>query len=279
MKVDTIKGFFKEAFNVDVNEMLINKELDVSKLNKKVLSFNVESNLNEYKLVKKIIRKSDDYMYLTYVQNEVLENPKGHKFYVKFNLNKEAMYVKVGDLFKSKLKFYLLSKDNVWELVDKIERTKQKIKIFDFEVEGNHNYFTNNYLSHNTMFGNPETQTGGNALKFYASQRIDVRKSTTNKDKDDESISNLTKVKIIKNKVAPPFRKAEFDIEFGTGIDIIKDIINVAVDLEIIKKAGSWFSYGETRLGQGIEKVKELLKDNPELVEEITEKIYTQLSK
>jgi recombination protein RecA len=130
------------------------------------------------------------------------------------------------------------------------------------------------------LFGNPETQTGGNALKFYASQRIDVRKSTTNKDKDtEEALSNLTKVKIVKNKVFPPFRKCEFDIEFGTGVDIVGDMMNVAVDLEIIKKAGSWFSYSETRLGQGRDAAKTILKDNPELVEEITEKIYKELSK
>lgn len=128
------------------------------------------------------------------------------------------------------------------------------------------------------MFGNPEVTTGGNALKFYSSQRIDFRRSTQDKD-GDEVTGNKIIAKVIKNKVAPPFRKAEYHVVYGEGIDILKDLISVAVDLDIIHKAGSWFSYDETKLGQGIDKVKELLSDNPELVEEIKTKIYTELAK
>ncbi len=128
------------------------------------------------------------------------------------------------------------------------------------------------------MFGNPVTTTGGNALKFYASQRMEIAKSTTNKD-GDEAISNKTRVKVTKNKVAPPFRKCEFDIEFGSGIDKEKDLIDIAVELEIIKKAGSWYSYSDTKLGQGSKAVKEILLDNIELFEEIKEKIYKELEK
>ena len=122
------------------------------------------------------------------------------------------------------------------------------------------------------MFGNPETTTGGNALKFYASVRIDIRRAGQIKD-GDEVIGNETRVKIVKNKVAPPFRKAEFDIMFGEGISRAGEIVDLGVEYGIIKKSGSWFSYGETRLAQGRDAVKQLLKDNPELSEEIEAKI------
>ena len=128
------------------------------------------------------------------------------------------------------------------------------------------------------MFGNPETTTGGNALKFYASVRIDIRKSTPVKD-GEEILGHLTKVKIVKNKVAPPFRRAEFDIMFGEGISKVGEIIDLGVEHGIIKKSGSWFSYGETKLGQGRDAVKDLLIDNPELIEELEAKIVEALKK
>jgi recombination protein RecA len=127
------------------------------------------------------------------------------------------------------------------------------------------------------MFGNPETTTGGNALKFYASVRVDIRKIGQLKD-GEEIQGNHTRVKIVKNKIAPPFRKAEFDIIFGEGISKTGEIIDLGVELNIIKKSGSWFSYGETKLGQGRESVKALLKDNPELAEEIEKKIIDNYS-
>ena len=128
------------------------------------------------------------------------------------------------------------------------------------------------------MFGNPETTTGGNALKFYASIRIDVRKIGQIKDGDSVQ-GNRTRVKVVKNKIAPPFRSAEFDIMFGEGISKVGEIVDMGVELEIIKKSGSWFSYGETKLGQGRDSVKQLFKDNPELTNEIETKIVAALSK
>ncbi|MEO8885679.1 MAG: recombinase RecA [Mucilaginibacter sp.] len=122
------------------------------------------------------------------------------------------------------------------------------------------------------MFGNPETTTGGNALKFYASVRLDVRRISQIKDTDEVS-GNRVKVKIVKNKVAPPFRIAEFDIMFGEGISKAGEIIDLGVEHNIIKKAGSWFSYGDTRLGQGRDAVKQLILDNPELMDELEAKI------
>ena len=128
------------------------------------------------------------------------------------------------------------------------------------------------------MFGNPETTTGGNALKFYASVRLDIRRIGQLKDGEDIQ-GNRSRVKVVKNKLAPPFRKAEFDIMYGLGISKTGELIDLGVDLDILKKSGSWFSYGETRLGQGRDAVKLLLRDNPELSEELEEKIKTVMKK
>lgn len=122
------------------------------------------------------------------------------------------------------------------------------------------------------MFGNPETTTGGNALKYYCSVRLDIRRTGQIKD-GDEIVGNRIKVKVVKNKVAPPFRQAEFDITYGVGISKVGEIIDMATDLNVIKKSGSWFSYGETKLGQGRDAVKALLADNPELADELEQKV------
>jgi recombination protein RecA len=126
------------------------------------------------------------------------------------------------------------------------------------------------------MFGNPETTTGGNALKFYASVRIDIRKSQQIKE-GEEILGNRTRVKIVKNKLAPPFKKADFDIMYGEGISKTGEIVDLGVELEVIKKSGSWFSYSDTKLGQGRDAVKALLKDNPELMSELEQKITKAL--
>ncbi|MBU5669060.1 recombinase RecA [Peptoniphilus sp. MSJ-1] len=122
------------------------------------------------------------------------------------------------------------------------------------------------------MFGNPETTTGGRALKFYSSVRLDIRKSENIK-KGDDIIGNRVRVKVVKNKIAPPFKQAEFDIMYGEGISKVGNILDVAADAEIVKKAGAWYSYGETRLGQGRENSKEFLEENPEMLKEIEEKV------
>lgn len=127
------------------------------------------------------------------------------------------------------------------------------------------------------MFGNPETTTGGNALKFYASVRVDVRRTTQIKD-GDEAYGNRVKVKIVKNKMAPPFKKAEFDIVFGEGISRVGEVLDLATDMEIIKKSGSWFSYGDNKLAQGRDACKQLLVDNVELCEEIEAKVRERLA-
>ena len=126
------------------------------------------------------------------------------------------------------------------------------------------------------MFGNPETTTGGNALKFYASVRLDIRRAAQLKD-GDEVIGNQTRVKVVKNKVAPPFRKAEFDIMYGEGISRAGEIIDLGSDLGIVKKSGSWYSYNETKLGQGREAAKDMMRDNPELADELEQLIFAAL--
>lgn len=127
------------------------------------------------------------------------------------------------------------------------------------------------------MFGNPETTTGGNALKFYASVRLDIRKVTTLKD-GDEMYGNHVRVKVVKNKVAPPFRKAEFDILFGEGISHVAEVLDIAIEKNIIQKSGAWFSYEGAKIGQGREKVLAMLKDNPELVEEVEAKVRQSMT-
>jgi len=128
------------------------------------------------------------------------------------------------------------------------------------------------------MFGNPETTTGGNALKFYASVRLDIRRSTQIKDSNGVVLGNKTRVKVVKNKVAPPFKMAEFDIMYGEGVSKVGEILDIAVEHELVKKSGSWFSYQDTKLGQGRDAVKELIKDNPDLMDELEQKIREIIS-
>jgi len=128
------------------------------------------------------------------------------------------------------------------------------------------------------MFGNPETTTGGNALKFYASVRLDIRRTAQLKE-GEEIYGSRTRVKIVKNKLAPPFRKADFDILYGEGISQLGEIVDLGTDFNIIKKSGSWFSYGDTKLGQGRDAVKQILKDNPELFDELKTKVQEALKK
>jgi recombination protein RecA len=143
---------------------------------------------------------------------------------------------------------------------------------FDIEVEGNHNYFVDGVMVHNS----PETTTGGRALKFYASVRLDVRRIETLKDGTD-AVGNRTRVKVVKNKVAPPFKQAEFDIVYGEGISREGSLIDVGVEQGLIKKSGAWYTYESDQLGQGKENVRNFLRDNPDLADEIEKKIKEKL--
>jgi len=128
------------------------------------------------------------------------------------------------------------------------------------------------------MFGNPETTTGGNALKFYASVRLDIRRIGQIKESADNILGNRTRVKVVKNKVAPPFKVVEFDIMYGRGISKSGEIVDIGVELDVIKKSGSWFSYNDNKLGQGRDTVKQLIEDNPELMEELETKIKAKIA-
>ncbi len=150
--------------------------------------------------------------------------------------------------------------------------TPRKRDRFDLQVEGNHTYLVDHVVVHNS----PETQPGGRALKFYSSQRLDIRRIETLKE-GTEAVGNRVRVKVVKNKVAPPFRQAEFDIEYGVGISKEGGLLDMALEHDLIQKSGSFFSYGETRLGQGRNNTKEFLRDNPELAAELEKKLYAKL--
>ena len=153
---------------------------------------------------------------------------------------------------------------------------RQKGK-YDISIEDNYNYLSGGINNGIILHNSNEVTGGGKALPFYASVRIDIRKQTTNKE-GEESVSNTVKAKIVKNKVAPPFREASFDLVFGKGIDKFKEVIDIATEYDIIKKSGSWFSYGESKIGQGVNSVIELLQDNPDLFEEIKAKTIAILN-
>jgi len=244
----SVKKYAKDL--IDLLAYQLNKEFLVfpTITNRKTLLFSGEESKKIQELVCKYIHPSMQYKLSHHFQD---------KFEIIWTTFKEPIWKMV--------KMKILNKEEI--IMD--SKYMQK---FDLEIEDNHNYLVDGVGVHNS----PETTTGGNALKFYASQRIDIRRIGQNKD-GEEVKSNRTRVKVVKNKVAPPYKKAEFNIEFGTGIDKIQEIIDIAVMLDIIKKSGSWFSYGETKLGQGSAGVKTLFKDNPELCEEIKDKIYKKL--
>jgi len=269
---NNIKDFFFQAFNVDAEKMVVNKPLDVSNNNVFVKSFNIKLNVIEPQRVLKIIRKRDSREYVVHSTSGNFSCSKDHRILMKFELDKKEAYMKVRDILKSKQKeFFVLNKSLQYEKAQ-ITKNDNLIKIFDFEVENNHNYFSNNMVSHNTVYGPHETTTGGNALKFYASIRCDIRRIEIIKDKDSLPVSNRVRVKVVKNKTYSPFKECNFIINYGMGISSVDEIADLAIEFEIIKKAGSWFSYGDTKLGQGRENLIKILGDNIELFEEIEKK-------
>jgi intein/homing endonuclease len=276
MNTTTIEQMFVDAFGIEPMAMKINEVVDVTEKKIEILSFNEKLNVKEFKLIEKLIRKEDAVEYAIYLQNgDVLRVSKDHQLYVLFSETKLPTFLEVKFLEKFQKGFRVLSEDNIWVMVDKIVKGEM-ISIFDFEVRDNHNYFSNGVLSHNTIFGDPSTTTGGNALKFYATQRIKVTKAGAEKD-GEETTAIKVKVDVVKNKIAPPAKKAELNIKFGIGIDKLEELVSLAVDNDILKKSGSWFSYGDTKLGQGRDAVKILLADNEELLQEIEKLVRVNL--
>jgi hypothetical protein len=276
MKKTTIEKMFLEAFNIKAEEMKIGEIINVSNYGIEILSYNENKKINEYRLIKNIIRKRTSIGYSIVVSGSEMIFSKNHLLFVLFDGMKSPSYIEVGNLKKFKGGFKLLNEQNIWVDLDSPIQKKENVSIFDFEVEGNHNYFSNGVLSHNTIFGNPETTTGGNALKFYASIRLDIRRISTEKD-GDISTGNRVKVKVVKNKTYPPFKTCEFSIVFGEGISLEGEIVDIGSEMGIIKKAGSWYSFEETKLGQGRDSVIAILKDNVELREVLREKILQNI--
>jgi len=252
----TMENLFKKV-NLDYQSMEKNIPYDVSDKNVKVRSFNHESGKNEFARILSLIRKDDIEEYNLVLKNgDILLRCSGeHRIYDKEK--DDYLYVKdieegvALDSNNNKIPFFVV-------------KTGKIIPIVDMNVEGNENYFTNGLLSHNT---------GGNALKFYASQRIEVRKKETNSDADGEAISNDVKIKIVKNKLAPPFRIAEERIVFGKGIDRAYSLLKMAVALNVVDKKGAWYYYNDEKIGQGEKNTLTFLEDNEILYEEIAEKV------
>lgn len=277
------KDFFKEGFNIDCESMKEKEIVDVEEHGIEVLSFNIKNKENEFRKVNKVVRKPDSYTYTFLVGNDKIEVTKDHMFYIK--IDKEPTYMEVSHIIKmfNKNKIHILNIDNEFVSISKIEKSDKKYPIYDMEVDGNNNFYTSGYLSHNTMFGNPEVVCGGNALKFYASVRLDIRRSITTKNsvmEDGVKMGNQVTVKVVKNKVSPPFRQCEFDILYGEGIDSYGELVKMALDLGMIQKSGTWFSYNDTKLGQGVLGAIQFLKEDSKMCEEIKERViesYTPL--
>jgi hypothetical protein len=269
MVTEKIKmGELFSKIGIDETSLKENESIDISDKEIKVKSFNHTTKQEEFKKIKRLMRKPDSEKYLV---NGKLEVSKEHRLSARLDKSSEfSSYLEVGLLYsKYNGNFYLFENGN-WK-TGQIEKTEEKIKVYDLEVEDNHNLFTNGILSHNS-YGSPVTTSGGKALKFFASQRIEVAKIESLK-KGDNQIGNRVRAKFVKNKVSPPFKIAEFDLMFDGYFNKEGSIIEEAEKIKIVKKSGSWYAYGETRLGQGLDKSSQLLMDNRELCEEIKQKV------
>ncbi len=250
-----VNGSIEELFKVlgyDYREMNPDEIIDVSSQNFEVKSFDHKSNQILFKRILSIVRKNDAPLTLLKKIKDnsiVLKGTPAHRVYDK-NLNEYLSLTKVKNI--------LLDDQSTIEVYS--ETTDIIEPILDMEVEDTNNYFSNGILSHNT--------TGGNGLKFYASQRLDIRPRVKNKDKNssnpDEIISVVSHVKVVKNKIAPPFKEVDFNIVFGQGIDKYNDLMTYAVSKDIIEKSGSWYDYEGKRIGQGEATVMAWLRDNPD---------------
>lgn len=272
----TMGDLFKSAFEKDYMDMGINEVIDVASYNIGIRSRNIEEDKDEYNRVNKIVRKKDSVEYVIKIKGgDKLSTSKNHRLYIRLFLDKKAYFEEVCNIIKIKTPVYVLNGDE-WMRIQSITKTKNTIVILDLEVDKVNNYYSEGVLSHNTMFGNPEVVTGGKALKFFMEQRIRLYKS----DKTEFANKGVTRVraKFIKNKLSAPFGETEYYLKYGEGIDRMQELIDTSLELGVIKRAGSWYSYGETKLGQGETTVRTLLEDNEELCEEIEETIRQQLN-
>jgi hypothetical protein len=287
--------FFKQAFGIDWQTMPINEEIDVSDKKIDVESFDL-SNFYERKdnrvvfsRVSKIIRKEDTDGYNVFINKKLSFIGAGnHKILVRFALTTESIYMELKEL--ADLGFFLVLTRmpfSEWSWSScRVKKSDAVIPVLDMLVEKNHNYFSNGVLSHNTVYGNPETTPGGNALKFFTAIRMTTRTGERIEDKQNGQIGMISRVKTIKNKVAPPFRTCDMKIIFGEGYQVEEEYVQAFVKYGIIKKDGGWYTVAITKVGdrenlekvQGEEKVLEWLRAHSEIYAEYKERLKTNLA-
>jgi hypothetical protein len=281
MNKSSIASLFM-ALGYNWEEMRVGVPIDVSEKKVYVKSYNEFTDEVTQELLKKIVRKNDEVGYTIFTKRGSFIVSPHHVLGlspVQENSQVRWVYAKYAYLeFLSS--GYLLSISDDGKKVEEItiEQNNFLSPILDVEIQNTHCYFSNGVLSHNTFYGNPETTSGGNALKFYACHRLDIRRTSEKITRGDSIIGGIVKVKCIKNKIAPPFQETELRVIFGQGFDIVTDLINLAVKKGVIQKAGSWYSYKDIRLGQGIESVISYFNDNPAHRAEIKELALTQPS-
>lgn len=284
-KMTSLETLFKEGFGLDWKQMAIGEAVDVSDKNVFVSSYSHEENKEVQAKVLKAVRKPDAKKCVFYTEGKrMFDGSPDHKVWAKLHLDKDAAYFTAKQL--SKKTFYLFNGKD-WK-ASSVEITKELIPILDVEIENTHNYFSNGVLSHNTIYGNPETTTGGNALKFYASIRFTIRrKENVIGMNSDDIIGIISTLKSIKNKVAPPFKTCDMKLIFGKGYQVEEEYVTAFVKRSLVTKSGSWYSWtykdlnGKECAGkeQGLDNVTQWFKDNPVVFEQMKKKIQDMVAK
>jgi hypothetical protein len=291
----SIAEMFQEM-GQNYKKMKIDNQIDISNKKMEIWSHNFKIGKDEFSKVSHVMRLPDTKAYkvtkdfgasfLCSGEHQVVvagpvEYPPNFSSIRKEPILNPPEWRSIQDIYMSENKSPLVMVKDLnngsWCRIT-IEKTDQIIPILDITVENNNCYYADGILSHNCFFGSPEVTSGGNALKYYASLRLDIRRKEPIKSGDDV-LGAVTRVKVVKSKVSPPFKQAFFNIMYGTGIDQEADVIATAVDLDIVSRAGAWYSYGEEKIGQGLGNATEYLKDRPELIEEIREKVVASLDR
>lgn len=267
-----ISDIFEKA-GVDYLKMEVGEIIDISDKDIFVYGYDHKKGIKEKQKIVRLVRKEDAYAIEVKGAESFFKANGDHEVYGHPEKNDKDSFAYLPlhaflEHYPSENAkgFILNSEGNVEEV--SITQTNDVYPILDFEVENTHNYFSGGVLSHNTMFGSPETTTGGNALKFYASVRMDIRKIETLK-KGDDSIGNRIRVKFVKNKTAPPFKQAEFNLMFDGFFDKEESLLTEASDANIIEKSGAWYSYKGIRMGQGKDNASDFLRSNKKMFDEI----------
>ena len=265
------------AMGYNWEKMEINAQIDVSNLGFKIRSFSLSKKKDEFKLVTKIIRKSNSVGFKITSGSDELVSSGDHRLFVTLGDVEDLHEVEVSELYKIPDRFYLWNGNNLEKFT--IEKQPFEVPILDLEIEENHNYYSENMLSHNTIFGSPEAIGVGNALKFYASMRIDLRRKEQHKGPGDIILGNHLNAKIIKNKLAPPFRQAEYDIYFDTCFDLEGSGLKPGLECGVIERTGTWFSFEGERVANGSKNFGPYMKEHPEVYERLLKAISNNIPK